>query len=229
MIDSSQPATPKSGTPFVVSLSAALVAACRYIPLPFIDDYIEKKVLRQMTHRILARRGMSLPEEEMELLYHEPSSGVGGFVKGTTKKLLFKPVKKLLRPLFFVFSVRGTARKMGETILLGRAIDLLAKQDLPRPSTLRHFREAYEEAMAEADVSLTDHFEGLVDQQKNHLKNMSTRVKMLLDRDEEPTKNPPADLVHEGAEVEQRLRRPEVEQDLERFDEIFQEKLKEAA
>lgn len=211
-------------TPHVVILSAALVGACQYIPVPFVDDYIEGKVLKIMVQRLLKQNGMSLPVEDVKLLYQD-RSGLSSRGRSLLKKVVLKPVKTLFRPVFLLFSTRRTAKLIAETILLGRAIDHLARQDLPKQSTLERFRPAFREAVTEADVSLSEHFESLVKAQKERFQRLARQIRHLLDRGEEPTVRPSRELEEEGAQVKAALEHPAVQDQLLYFDDVFAEKL----
>ena len=101
-------------------------------PVPFVDDILVGKYRRKMVRGILKKNGMSRPNPSTvkRLAQWEKmsfSKQVGRVVTG----LVFKPIKKLFRTVFFWFAARDAGRAMVETYLLSRTIQRLDDHQIP--------------------------------------------------------------------------------------------------
>lgn len=108
-----------------ISHYALLSGLCQFIPIPFADDAAELRVRRQMVKSLLRRRGRSFEVSHVEPLYRGPPRSLAGRAGSLAKGLLLKPLKKLLRTVFFVALIRRAILEAAEVLLLGHTLDRL--------------------------------------------------------------------------------------------------------
>ena len=104
---------------------ALLSGLCQFIPVPFADDYADRRVRRAMVAKLLAARGRAYDADAVKPLWAGPPGSVLGKIGGVAKGLVLKPVKKLLRTVFFVFTIRRAILEAAEVLLLGHTLDRL--------------------------------------------------------------------------------------------------------
>jgi uncharacterized protein (DUF697 family) len=123
-IDQSNPA---GGADVMAGIAhhAVLAAACQFIPIPFVDDLAERRVRRAMVSKLLAARGRAFDADAVVPLWKDEGGGVLSKVGGFAKGLVLKPVKKLLRTVFIVFTIRRAILEAAEMLLLGHTLDRL--------------------------------------------------------------------------------------------------------
>ena len=106
-----------------ISHYALLSGLCQFIPIPFADDFADKQVRRQMVGTLLDRRERTFPPSKVAPLYEGPPKSAVGRVGSLAKGLILKPVKKLLRTVFFVATIRRALLEAAEVLLLGHTLD----------------------------------------------------------------------------------------------------------
>ncbi|MEM7809012.1 MAG: hypothetical protein AAF561_12960, partial [Planctomycetota bacterium] len=112
-----------------VSHFALLAGLCQFIPIPFADDLAGQNVRRRMVGVLLDRRGRTYDVDDVEPLYAGPGKSLVGRAGSFAKGLVLKPMKKLLRTVFFVAIIRQAILATAEVLMLGHTIDRLLAQD----------------------------------------------------------------------------------------------------
>lgn len=85
-----------------LSKHAILCGLCALIPLPWVDEWAERKARRQLYRDLAAARGVVLPDTEIEVLVEDRSS----LVLGCLFMALVWPVKKLFRTVFYFLTLK---------------------------------------------------------------------------------------------------------------------------
>jgi hypothetical protein len=142
----SEPDAP-GGTEVMLRVShyALLGGLCQFIPIPFADDLAERHVRKRMVDLLLDRRGRPFDAGVVKPLYAGPGGSILGKAGGIAKSLVMKPVKKLLKTVFFVATIRRAILESAEILLLGHTIDrLLADGRLPAEASEDALRDEAE-------------------------------------------------------------------------------------
>lgn len=145
-----------------VLLLALLHAACRFVPVPLADDWLQTAVAKQLVRRALAAQGRSYPVDHVRPLF-DPSGGCLAGCLGALPKLLLKvllfPLRKILA---WLGAVRGVTSDLTTMLLLSRSIDRsLARGRLFGPSEIAlhsealAIRTAFDSALVSTDLHLT--------------------------------------------------------------------------
>jgi hypothetical protein len=104
-----------------------LYAACRFVPVPLVDDLLREQITGWMVRATLPG---ALPRKGIEPLW----SSSAGCLGGCLGSLLWVPVKLLLFPirkiLSVVLGVRWVSRDLAEMLLLGRVLDHAVQRGL---------------------------------------------------------------------------------------------------
>ncbi len=93
--------------------------AYEFIPLPFIDDWLIGRERRRMVRIILEGRGYRLDARVAGVIASGGRPWIARLMS-RLKGVVLKPLRKLLRTVFFWLSARRAARTVVETYLLGR-------------------------------------------------------------------------------------------------------------
>lgn len=213
-------------------------AAARLVPVPFLDDVVRERAARTAVVRTLAAAGRTFPVEHVEPLW-SPSQGLARGVLRTAsavpRKLLLFPVRKYAA---LVSSVRGGPADVLGVVLLGRATRRALDAGLlagGTPAALRaeavRVRAAYDAARRGTDLRLAAAAlaAGLAEV-KELTRAAVAAARRLADRDARAAAARPA-LAEDGplgegaGRVEETLRRPDVAEQLRRFDARFDEAL----
>lgn len=205
-------------------------AGARFVPVPLLDDVIRQQAARLAVLRTVREHGVGHPAELFEPLWDD-DAGRGGSRGGAWRRrvrhagtrLLLFPVRKYTA----VFgSVRGVPTDVMRVVLLARSVDrVLARGGLATvpelPQQARALRTAVDEAVARMDLRMLVAALGDALSQTRGLSSAAVALARRRVADAEPKGDlQPGAPVSEGAEhVTQALRRPEVQQLLERFDE----------
>lgn len=81
-----------------------LVGASALLPVPFLDDVAKGYLERRMLRAIAKREGMTLSNDELERLTVQPARGC--CMVGCLGKVLFYPIKKILRKILFFIEIK---------------------------------------------------------------------------------------------------------------------------
>ena len=79
-----------------------LTGMCPLIPIPLLDDYVERELLRAAIRRIAVTEGRAIPEETIITLVEDRSS----FLVGCLWAIVRWPFKKLFRTIFFFLAAK---------------------------------------------------------------------------------------------------------------------------
>lgn len=219
---------PERWPPHLVTVSAILVAASRFVPVPLVDDLLAGQVRRFMVVRLLRDAGRTFDPGRVKPLW-EDSSGCGGCLMS----LLTLPLKVILFPIrkivALVGAVTGMSRDLTDTLLLARAVDRALRRGLmpegAEPATLTAeataVRAAYQTASKGTDLALlrsvvTDALQGA-----RGLAGAALRAaRRLVSRapDDAPADTGSAEVERGARQVEDALQRPEVVKALQAFD-----------
>lgn len=231
---------------FVLSHSSLLTGLCRLVPIPFLDDYLERQSRRYLVHTLINREGRSYSSSRLSPLYEEES---GSFLAGCfwwcitlPWTLTVKLLKKIFKKIFFVFAVHEAAMSMGETLLLGHCLHrrLLAGafaggsgNDALRDEALE-FKAAFDVTYKGSDRRLLRQLMATVFSQVKALPKVGTHaVRAMFGRGktkgDEPGAVPEADkptLSKAVEELQQAMQKAEVKQFLADFETRFEQALK---
>ena len=125
---------------------AVVAGACQLIPLPFVDDFIMGQVHERMNIALFREHGFELNEQGQDILRETESRWLSSML---TSVIMF-PVKKILKKVLFVFSIKAVADVTSSTFhdgwMVARAVEgryvdpaLLAAND---EETLKRLRAA---------------------------------------------------------------------------------------
>ena len=123
MTDNSQSKDNDKQNLFILSRSALLRGLCYLIPVPFLDDFIAQRVLKNMVTSLLNDHGRSFPDKRVAVLYEGESKGCLAKIWSFAVGLIIKPLKKLFKTFFFVLAIRDVALGIGSTLFLGRCLN----------------------------------------------------------------------------------------------------------
>lgn len=115
------------GPPTSASVSAVTVhrqsiqsGIFEFIPIPFVDDYLIKRERRILVEKVLGRRDITYERRVPKLLADGGGKTLLGRLGGFVKSLVLKPLRKVLRSVFFWLTIRRAVLTMVETYLLAR-------------------------------------------------------------------------------------------------------------
>jgi uncharacterized protein (DUF697 family) len=86
----------------IIATHVALVGLAAFIPVPFLDDYVKKRVERRMVRRLAAAHGILITDAEAAILADEKSTWSGRFVG-----LALLPAKAIFKKTFVVLGIKG--------------------------------------------------------------------------------------------------------------------------
>ncbi|MCC9599374.1 hypothetical protein LOC67_02295 [Stieleria sp. JC731] len=124
-------------------------AAARFIPVPFVDDFVKAKCRKHIVSSTLARQSRSELLNDFDAMYNDPGgilSGAAAMVARIPIKLLLFPVRKAVA---IMTSVRGVPLELIRCILLGRTVKRYATM-ASRPDD-KQLREAFDKAFSGMD------------------------------------------------------------------------------
>jgi hypothetical protein len=208
------------------ALCGIAAGASRFIPVPFLDDVVKERATRLAVHRTLRAHGRTYDDKAVEELYEGVDTRRAAFARGArtvARKILLFPVRKYVA----IFgSVRGVPNDVMRVVLLGRtvhrAIELgrLDGDGMPLQADAVAVRRAYDDAIANQDLRL---LRGAVADGLSHGRSL-TRAAVAYAReqfgkdDAKPGLKPGGEVEKGAREVEAALRRPDVVEELEKFD-----------
>lgn len=93
------------------------------IPLPWVDEYVERRVTRQLYQRVASRRGVTLGDEPLDLLVEDRSN----LAVAVGLAVLKWPFKKLFKTVFYFLTLKdaldAVARAAHRATLLDEALE----------------------------------------------------------------------------------------------------------
>lgn len=231
----------------VLARSGLLGGLTCFVPIPFLDDYLEAKVRHFMVASLLRMAGRTYRAGHLAPLWEGAEGCLGGCVGFVLKlpwTLTVKLVKKLFKAAVVVFLVRDAALHVAETVLLGRVVHrLLGRGAFPEGKEkepglalreeAREVRRAFDQAFAGSDLRLLrgafeDALRGVSGLRRSGARAVRAMFGGRKTDAEAPRELPEASrpAVDSGVEgVEAALARPEVARFLEVFDQRFDDAL----
>jgi len=165
----SQPEPPAEPAPqtFDRNLYYSLLAGLTpLIPVPYVDEYARTRVRRRMLRRLFAHYGLEPSETQLVLLLHGRSSRSGCLLSllllplRLLRTLVLYPLKRLLRKILFVLTLKECTDVVATSYHLGYWVDYalassrIAPTDLQAgPRALRHLHATLTAAHRELDPS----------------------------------------------------------------------------
>ena len=139
-----------------------LASAARFVPVPFLDDFLREKAQHVLVAHTLEAHGRTYRSKEVAPLYGDLTGCLQGCLLGALTgifKLITYPFRKIL---VWIMAAKWLARDVAEAVLLGRAMDrALAAGQLADDSdkATRHqdairLRRAFDNAVAGTDMKL---------------------------------------------------------------------------
>jgi len=195
-------------------LAGMVSSAARFIPIPFVDDYVRERCHRFVVSRTLAAHEKSEWLENLQP-YYSSGSGFLGSVAGKAARL---PVKLMLFPvrkaIAIATSIRGVPLEIMRTVLLARSLDRMLESG---PGSIdseqaKAMRQAFDQTFKRMDfrvfkAAMSDVFDGV-----GGLKTSAIEAaKRVAQNEDDSSEKPP-----EGFEVEQPL-----QTGAERVQEVF--------
>ena len=109
------------GKPAQFRIASARTGAFELIPLPFVDEWLINRQRRIMVKRILDERGIRFDRGVPRML---AGGGRGLFsrIGGAIRGLVFKPLRKIFRSVFFWLTARNAARTALVSYFLARFV-----------------------------------------------------------------------------------------------------------
>lgn len=106
--------TPTLETPGArrVVVGAVLSGLCPLIPLPWVDDYVMAKVRQHLYRSLYSAFGVPPDDKAIQALAARPSRGLWGCLT----VLVFYPIKKIFRKIFFLLAVKDAVDAASETL-----------------------------------------------------------------------------------------------------------------
>jgi hypothetical protein len=135
---------------------ATLVALTPLIPLPFVDDWVKGYLQRRTVRALAARHGLRLWSEEVKQLANDPPTTAGAFVGGMAKKLVFAPIKKILRKTFLLLAGKSVVDLASHSYHHAWLIDRAFANRWCSPAGVRSAKEvrtAVDEVLKETPVA----------------------------------------------------------------------------
>lgn len=103
---------------------ALTFALARYVPVPFLDDFVRERIARVVVSRAAAARSKGLEPDEVARLA-APSDGCLGCLGA----LLWAPLRLLFFPIAVLLGLRHLSRDLVEVLALGRTIERVLADD----------------------------------------------------------------------------------------------------
>lgn len=236
----------KGRSTLLLAQSALMAGLCRFVPIPLLDDFLEKNVQRFMIAMLLKKADRDYHTSHVEALYAGSSNffdGIIGWLVRLPFKLIIGLLKKAFKSVFVFLLIREAGLAIGETLMLGQSIERalrngrFEKDDDPAAFSLRQeafvFRKAFDAAFAGTDRRFLAQLLGSVFTQVKSLPRLGARAVRLMFgrrglRGEEPGELPEAsrEVVERGVQdLQQRMEDEEIKSFFEDFYDKFEVEL----
>jgi hypothetical protein len=208
------------------ALCGIAAAASRFIPVPLVDDAVKDHATRYAVHRTLRAHGRTYDDEAVEELYEGVGTRGASIVRGLVsipRRIALFPVRKYVA----IFgSVRGVPNDVLRVVLLGRTVHRAIEQGRldgdgePLREDAIAVRRAYDDAIEYQDLRL---LRGALADGLSQGRSL-TRAAVAYARtqfakdSEKPGMRPGGEVERSAEKVESVLRRPDVVEELEKFD-----------
>lgn len=186
-----------------ITFHAVVAGLCVFIPLPFVDEWAIGRSRRSMVGRLLPA-STSWDKAQLNLLANGRSDWRRGCLRlpwVVIRKLIFWPIKRLIRKLLIVFAIKDAVTEMSRTFQIGYLVDVSVGEadGLPPPESGPEFpqtwqvRRAIEASLAEVDARPVRR---LLRQLLSHsgalLRGAGRSVRIMVRRDRKPALDPAA-------------------------------------
>lgn len=208
------------------ALCGIAAAATRFIPVPLVDEVVKDRAIRYAVHRTLRAHDRTYPDDAVEELYEGVDTrraALARSLRSIPRRIVLFPVRKYVA----IFgSVRGVPNDVMRVVLLGRtvhrAIELgrLDGDGQPLHEDAVAVRRAYDDAIENQDLRLLRGAlaDGLSQGRSLTRAAVSYARTQFAKDGEKPGLRPGGEVERSAREVESVLRRPDVVEELERFD-----------
>lgn len=206
----------RSSMPLVLVRSALLTGLCRFVPVPFLDDYLESKVRHFMVHSLLGLAARTYRSGHLAPIWEGAQGCLGGClgkILGLPFAFLVKLLKKLWKGVLVFLAVHEATLHVGETLLLGYVLhrhlgegtfpngaeelpDLGLRKDAAR------FRTAFDRTFAGSDRRLLAKLlSGVFEQVRGLPRAGAHAVRAMFRRKKDPEKPEPGPVPEADREV----------------------------
>ncbi|TWU44865.1 hypothetical protein Q31b_00350 [Novipirellula aureliae] len=227
----SNPSLPDSeASPWLVQqwiLAGIVSSAARFIPIPYVDEYVRDRCRRFVVSRTLAAHEKPEWLDPLQPYY----SSSGGFLSSVAGKAARLPLKLLLFPIrkaiAIATSIRGVPLEIMRTVLLARSLDRILQSG---PESIdseqaKAMRQAFDQTFKRMDfrvfkAAMSDVFDGV-----SGLKAAAIGAARRIAQNEEesPEKLEAEQPLRKGAErVQEVFNRPEILKLFAEFDRRYE-------
>lgn len=195
-------------------------AAARFLPIPFVDEKIQRRCRRYVVEKTLAENGSQLTIDDLQPLF-DPEHSVLASILAVPAKLVLFPIRKLAK---IVTSFRGVPIEILNIYLLGRTLHRhLGSDTALEAERVDDFEKAFSKAFQQIDLriaraAISDVLTGISDWKSGA---KETAAEVHQQHQSQPTPTQVARVEQSAREVSERLERPELTQVFERFDARF--------
>lgn len=149
---------PEPTAAHVLASYALLTGLTPLIPIPFVDDYVQERLMRQLVTQIVTARGVTVPPADIAALAAEPAAA--GALRRIAGSVVLYPVKKVLRKTFLVLEGKRAVDLAAKTYAVGWLIDTAIRwkaYPAHRSLTATVVRVAAENACKKLNTSPIEH------------------------------------------------------------------------
>ena len=125
-----------------VVIAALLAGLTPLIPIPFVDSFVRRLLLRQLYQRVAAEQGRSLPPEALAHL----TRSRGNLVVGCLVAVLWWPIKKLIRTVLYFLTVKDCLDELADATMRGHMVHEALRRGL-LPAEASRVGDAMEAAL----------------------------------------------------------------------------------
>ncbi|MFH1530367.1 MAG: hypothetical protein ABIK09_06480 [Pseudomonadota bacterium] len=112
--------------------AALLSGLCQFVPIPFLDDFLTRKVRKHQLTKLLEAYGRGYSPRRLGPLYKETEGCLAtalGWVLALPVRLVLKLLKKVFKTILIVLTLRDAALNIAWTLLMGRTLQRLLEGD----------------------------------------------------------------------------------------------------
>ncbi|HQY62866.1 MAG: hypothetical protein IPF92_30040 [Myxococcales bacterium] len=119
-----EPATRATTPDALLGTFAVLQALTGFVPVPFLDGILSRKLARTMVTTVAGTHSLVVPDDEVRLLASEPDEGLLDFLKSAAKGLLLFPFRLLFRAIFVVLDAKEVTDLVGKAYVHSVLLDI---------------------------------------------------------------------------------------------------------
>lgn len=131
---------------------SVLVGLSPLVPVPFVDDWLKNYFRRRMVRSLAASHGQMFSDETVSLLADE--AGGGGCVLGCLTMLVFYPLKKLFRKVFYFLEWKRAVDLTSHTYHFGYLLNFALREGYLKSDTndFESIRKAFDEVCTDTSI-----------------------------------------------------------------------------